>query len=502
MQEGSEIEYRLPEFLPTQERFRQIVEEGHPDGPNYILVAAYIGGWGSGKSTIAKWLAFDYAVCYPGIKVLIVRKTLASLEITTKQEFLERMTEGSEDDENMAEVLQQNWNEKKQTYTLVNGSKVFFGGLDKAQKWSSAEFGLIVVEEASETDRADITYLKSRLRQRPLRCPKCKTGRKNCSECRGSGDRWGENYRKALVLVSNHVYVEHWLYADFVGSADEPKRPNYELVETSSYENAPERGGYLPEGYLESLTEQEDETTISVFLGGAWGVMPRGTPVYPHHPTITGIPWHEQDVPFDVDRPLYWSLDFGYRFPFLSFHQIGPRGQWRILAEYTVPKTQTATFLRSAQAFAQENFPGWHAPWCCGDPAGWAERSEGPNDAQTVQQLLGLPFRSIPSTEETKRNRRRVVVARFEQAVGGGPSIVVDRKRCPRLCEALRGLYHYPDVRTSSFVRSNYTELPVERHPHVDVAHTVEYFAANMWVEEMRTGKTRSIDVFQPVYNM
>ena len=294
MGQETEIEYRLPQFLPTQQRFREIIEEGHPKGPSHILVAGYIGGWGSGKSTVGKWVAFDYAVCYPGIKILIVRKTLASLEITTKQEFLERMVEGNDEGVNMAEVLQDDWNEKKQTYRMVNGSKVYFGGLDKAAKWSSAEFGLILIEESSECERSDITYLKSRLRQKPPPCPHCKGKRKQCALCHGYGNEWGPSYRRALIMVSNHVFTEHWMYKDFVGTADEPKVPDYRLVETSSYENAPEQGGFLPEGYLESITEQEDESTVSVFLGGSWGVMPRGTPVYPHQPTIRGVPWHAE----------------------------------------------------------------------------------------------------------------------------------------------------------------------------------------------------------------
>jgi hypothetical protein len=499
----TEIEYRLPEFLPTQQEFRDIIEEGHPDGPGHILVAAYIGGWGSGKSTVAKWVAFDYAVCFPGIKVLVCRKTLASLETTTKQEFLERMTEGDLEGRNMAELLRGNYNEKKQLYTMVNDSKVYFGGLDKAAKWSSSEFGLIVVEEASECERNDITYLKSRLRQKAPRCTRCFGRRHACAACGGQGDQWGPMYRRALIMVSNHVWSEHWLYKDFVGTPDDPKIPDYRLVETSSYENDPTRGGYLPKGYLESLTGTEDETTVSVFIGGNWGVMPRGTPVYPHQPKVRGLPWHEQELTFDKDRSLYWSIDFGYRFPYVTWHQLGPRGQWRVLGEYTVTKSQTATFLRSAIAQANELFPGWHAPWCCGDPAGWADRSEGPNDAETVQEILGLPFRSIPSTEETKRNRRRIIVARFEQSIGDQPSVVVDPKRCPRLCEALQGLYHYPEVRTAAFVRSNYTESPVERHPHVDVMHSVEYFAANMWKEEVTTAGVGGIPQVQiPVYNV
>lgn len=500
-----QIEYRLPEFLPTQQKFRDIIEAGHPNGPGYILTAAYVGGWGSGKSTVAKWIAFDFAVCFPGIKVLIVRKTLASLESTTKEEFLHRMVEGDPEERNMTDVLQQDWNEKKQTYTMVNGSKVYFGGLDKAAKWSSSQFGLIVIEEASECEKRDITYLKSRLRQKPPRCPDCKGKRMitPCPECDGYGDLWGPSYRRAMILVSNHVWSEHWIYRDFVGTAEDPKIADYQIVETSSWENAPDRGGHLPQGYLESLCADEDETTVSVFVGGTWGVMPRGTPVFPHQPMVRGVPWHEQELAFDKDRALFWSIDFGYRFPFITFHQIGPRGQWRILAEYTVTKTQTATFLRSAIGYAQENFPGWHAPWICGDPAGWADRSEGPNDAQTVQEITGLPFRSIPSTADTARNRRRVIVARFEQSLGDQPSIVVDPRTCPRLCEALRGLYHYPDVRTASFVRSNYDETPVERHPHVDVAHTIEYFAANMWREEVTRGPVGYVpQVKVPVYNI
>jgi hypothetical protein len=495
------IEYRLPVFLETQQRFREILQDGHPSGKNHILILFYIGGWGSGKTTIAKWTAFDYAVCFPGIRILIVRKTLASLELTTKLEFLEQMTEGDPEGRNMTDLLKAKWNEKKNVYTMVNGSQVVFGGLDNPAKWSSTQFGLIIIEECGESERRDLSYLRSRLRQKSPPCPECKG--KACPECGNTGTLWGPEFSRALIGVGNHVYREHWIYADFIGTPETPRRPNHVLVETSSWENHPDKGGYLPEGYLESIVEQEDEQTVSVFVAGSWGVMPRGTPVFPFVANMRGVPWHENpELKFDASIPLYWSFDFGYRFPFITFHQIGPRGQWRILAEYTLAKSHTTSLMTAVLPFAAERFPSWWAPWCCGDPAGWADRSEGPNDAETIQKKLGLPFRSIPSTEQTKIARRKVVRARLETALAGYPSFVINPEACPVLREALSGLYHYPEVREpTASGGTNYRETPVERHPYVDVAHTIEYFAACMWQEEIRRSGRRTFRSFTPVYN-
>ena len=475
-----------------------MVELGHPGGKGHILVAAYAGGWGSGKSTLLKWLAMDYATMFEGIRILVCRKTLVSLELTTQQEFTDRMVEGNratpDEGSNLSDVFREDWNQKNKLWKHVNGSSVLFGGLDKASKWGSSEFGLVLVEEASEISRSDLSILKSRLRQRPPECKTCSGA--GCAGCEGTGHRWGSKYSRALLLFLNHCQRSHWIYEDFLGSETVPAKAEYRLAETSSYENAPQNGGFLPSGYLESLEATEEASTVSVFMGGRWGSMPKGIPVYPFTPGV-GVggthPWQERPTQWVEGKPLHLSFDFGYRFPAVLIHQIQSWGRWRVLAEFTVEKSQTADLLRALLGYLADRFPGFElAKTVYGDPAGWSQRSEGTSDALTVQRILGVSFRSLPSTKDSKVKRRKLLAARMKETIGDEPAFAIDSDRCPVLSEALRGLYRFPDLK-ATFERENYVEEPVEEHPYVDFVHSLEYFALNHFRGEVAASKVEQI---------
>lgn len=489
--EGEGIDYRLPVFLATQRKFWQLA---HPKGvPPGIYVLAYFGGWGSGKTTVGKWIAFDDMVCHAGLRVLVVRQSFAALNLTSKREFLERMVEGDPDGRNMADVLKERWNEESQTYTMVNGSSILFGGIDKVDKWGSTQFGLIWIDEASEIDSQDIPFLLSRLRQPPPRCETCKGA--GCATCGSSGSAWGPDFRHRVIVTSNHVWSEHFLYKDFVGDEENPPKPRHLYVETSSYENAPENGGYLPVGYLDSLAEAGDQKMLSVLMNGEWGVIPRGQPVYTFTAkSADGIAWHARPCKFDPSRPLYLSVDPGFRFPYATFHQIQARMRWRVLREATLANSHTPQFAAHLRNLLAEHYPGAVLSCIYGDPAALDASPAGPADAGVFERVLGAPFRSLPSTEVSKRARRLVVERRLRDAANGEPGFAADPRTCRVLIQAMSGIYAYPELK-SRFGHSNYDEDqgPLEIHPYVDVVHTVEYFALNHFSDRRSEGIRRSV---------
>lgn len=478
--EGATI-YRLPKFLETQQRFWRLCELGNPLDPTAICVLGYFGGWGSGKTTIGKWIVFDHLMLYPKLKALVVRDTFSSLNLTTKREFLDRMIEGDPDEKNLADLCKLSWNEQAQLYVARNDSSVLFGGLDRVEKWGSTEFGLILVDEASLTSPGDISFLLSRLRQVSPRCDKCVGV--GCAYCDGTGQLWGSTFRRKIILVSNHVNTEHYLYKDFVGSQDQRPKENYFYVETSSWENAPQHGGFLPPGYLESLAKSGDRRMTEVYMGGKWGVIPKGEPVYEWVPTTQkGVAWHEQPCTFDKSRPIFVSFDFGYRFPFATFHQIQARNTWRILGELTMPNSQTRDLCFAARSYIQQRFPSAQVAVCYGDPAGFSQRPEGRPDSETVETIMGAPFRALASTKTSIATRRNSIQTRLAESVAGEPLVAADPVHCPRLCEAFRGMYRFAELK-QVFQRTNFIEEPVEEHPYVDVMHSVEYFALNHFGE-------------------
>jgi hypothetical protein len=500
------FEYRLPKFLPTQEKFRQMVLAGVPGDPDAIGIFGYFGGWGSGKTTVLKWIAFDAMTCFPRLKVLICRDTFSSLNLTTKPEFLGRMVEGDPKGRNVADILKHSWREKEQCYTHRNGSQCFFGGLDKVDKWGSTEFGLILIDEGALIGEQDIPFLISRLRQPSPICDACFGETEACRYCKGTGDAWGPNFRRALVLISNHVYTQHHLHRDFVGQPDEPPKKNHFYVETSSFENSPEEGGHLPKGYLQSLEASGDPRMVSVYMGRGWGVVPRGVPVYPWVPSLkSGEPWHERQCVFDKSRPLIPSIDFGYRFPFVTFHQLQMRNRWRTLGEFSMPNSRTDELCYGALDYIRRRFEGAIVPFVTGDPAAWQNRSDagGARDGDVVEKIFSCNFRSLPSTDDSKLTRRISIRQRLGQTSGEEPMYAVDPQHCPRLCEAMRGMYRYPELKTRFTTTNAKEELVVEEHPYCDVVHSVEYFALNYFEDQKREGIIRSIGkIVEPIYRI
>lgn len=495
------VQLTLPRFLPTQQAFRQQVHDGVPGDPEAIGIYGYFGGWGSGKTTIGKWIVFEAISRFPKLKVLVVRDTFASLNLTTKQEFLHRMVEGDSRGRNMADLLKDTWSEQLQTYTHRSGAQVTFGGLDKVEKWGSTEFGMIWIDEAGLIGEQDVPFLLSRLRQVAPKCPTCWGYAVGCRDCGETGNLWGPDFRRAMILTANHVYTEHFLYKWFVGTEEDPPRKNYLHVETSSWENSPEQGGHLPTGYLQSLQESGDPRMVSVYMGGSWGVVPSGTPVYTWIPSIEGKGWHERECKFDKNRPLYMSIDFGYRFPFITFHQVQRRGRWRVLGELTLQQSRTEELLYLAMDTIRSRWPNAHLHSVYGDPAGWQQRSEGGCDAETVKRVCKVPFLSVASTPATKEGRRMTLQQKLSQTSLDEPMFAVDPHHCPRLCEAFRGMYRYPEVK-QRFAKENYVESPIEEHPFVDVMHSVEYFAANHFQGERTEAMLRKIGrPFVPKYN-
>lgn len=113
------------------------------------------GPAGTGKSRVCLEKLNAVARVHAGCRLLMVRKTRASLTNTGLVTFEQW-------------VLPQNTtislHSTTQTYIYPNGSKIVVGGLDKATKIMSAEYDIIFVQEATELTILDWESLLTRLR--------------------------------------------------------------------------------------------------------------------------------------------------------------------------------------------------------------------------------------------------------------------------------------------------------------------------------------------------
>lgn len=164
------------------------------------------GTFGSGKTFSLCHLALRLAQL-PKNRILITRKHFKHLKNTTMKKFLE-------------EVLPKRFilkhNKIDHYLTLLNGTEIWFIGIDQYEKLGSYEYGAILVDEGSELNFEDYLMLQSRLRY-----PKV-----------------SEHF---FAIVTNPSSPHHWIYKEFI------EKGKHKIV----YGKTVWR--FLPESYKERL---------------------------------------------------------------------------------------------------------------------------------------------------------------------------------------------------------------------------------------------------------
>lgn len=122
----------------------------------------YAGPAGTGKSKCLLEKLHAVALKYPGMRGLIVRKTLASLGSTALVTYEEHVAK-----EHLAngEVKWFGGSAKEAAcYRYSNGSRIVVGGMDKSMKIMSSEYDVVYVQEATELTEEDWEAITTRLR--------------------------------------------------------------------------------------------------------------------------------------------------------------------------------------------------------------------------------------------------------------------------------------------------------------------------------------------------
>ena len=122
----------------------------------------YAGPAGTGKSKCLLEKLHAVALKYPGMRGLIVRKTLASLGSTALVTFEEHVAK-----EHLAngEVKWFGGSAKEAAcYRYKNGSRIVVGGMDKSMKIMSSEYDIVYAQESTELTEEDWEAITSRLR--------------------------------------------------------------------------------------------------------------------------------------------------------------------------------------------------------------------------------------------------------------------------------------------------------------------------------------------------
>lgn len=158
-------------------RLAKIQRQAQPDGPRHryqpfgTAIEAfrfkgpellYAGPAGTGKSKCLLEKLHAMALKYPGMRGLIVRKTLASLGSTALVTYEEHVAK-----EHLANAEVQWFGgsaKEAACYRYKNGSRIVVGGMDKAMKIMSSEYDVVYCQEATELTEEDWEAITTRLR--------------------------------------------------------------------------------------------------------------------------------------------------------------------------------------------------------------------------------------------------------------------------------------------------------------------------------------------------
>ncbi len=266
-----------------------------------IIIA---GPGGTGKSRGILQVIAYFCETYPGLRVLLCRKTRESMTSSTLVEWEECFPEGHE-------VLNGPQREQRSIYHFENGSEVAVIGLDKPQKVFSTKWDIIYFEELTEEG---VTLEQWELFYRGLRGNKPING------------------QHILIGTCNPTYPEHWVRQRIVENEcetfatkheDNPRWHNGSLNEDGSYAES----GWTDEGrsYIDGLRKMTGYTRRRI-LDGEWCsadglVFPEYSKTVhvvdariehrfgDHFISIAGV---EKQIPVEW---YFVSMDFGFRAP-------------------------------------------------------------------------------------------------------------------------------------------------------------------------------------------
>jgi PBSX family phage terminase large subunit len=242
-------------------------------------------GSGTGKSFSVLLKIHILCLTNPDIRILITRKTRASMSQTTLITYEKKIIK---DDIRITKGLDR---KSRQNYTYPNGSEITLCGMDSPERILSSDYDFIFVDEATELEQEDYMILLTRLRNGKL------------------------SYQQ-IILACNPSYQYHWINI----RANEGKiiRYKFNIKDNPQFYNQV-TGDILTAGknYLAKL-ESLDDISKNRFLYGAW-TNPEGLIYkFPNENIIS--PEKFKDVKIEFYQA---SMDFGFNPDPMTFHILG-----------------------------------------------------------------------------------------------------------------------------------------------------------------------------------
>lgn len=398
------------QFLENTDKVYDVWNSETQERERVATVCLWCGALGAAKSTTLMYATVLACAQNPGLRVLVIRKTMVELSDSTADVLLSELFPMVGIMENEDYVHRKNKNE----IWFRNGSKILFRGCDQIHRFRSVNCGLVVIDELDEIEEGYFDELLKRIRQKNIPIRK-------------------------LIAATNPPNTDHWIYRRFAKN----KLDNYSVVHTSIDDNP-----HLDAAYVNTVKQN-----LAPFPGkyralvlGMWGMAIQGRPVYENEYYPQYHVAGETLVPVPGE-PLIRGWDFGGNYPciiiaqpvdgrvnFLWMHQGRPDGEPGIslnaFSDFVISRVNTI--------FSGFDFID------VGDVAG---RTISPEAGKSSIQILkerhkidvitshmGLleSIELVGSLFTTMRNGKAII------QIDPGPQMRILR-------EALEGGYHYPD---------------------------------------------------------
>jgi hypothetical protein len=204
----------------------------------------------------------------------------------------------------------------------------------------------------------------------------------------------------------------------------------------------------LPDGYAyyQRMIAGKADAWISVFVGGEYGRITTGRPVYPEYNDRIHCP--EEEVDAKQGLPVYVGWDFGLT-PAAVFVQPQPTGELWVLDELFAEDTDVREFADSVvKPFVALKYPaGRYKLIHVGDPSG-VNRAQVDKKRTAFTELGEAGFKCDPAETNDFLPRRSSVSYFLNKMSGGKPSFRLNR-RCTILRKGFTGGYFFERVRAS-----------------------------------------------------
>jgi hypothetical protein len=340
-------------------------------GINEMLLSGSIG---SAKSVCAAHMIVRHCIENNGARALVLRRALKDLKRTLWQTILAHMSDIPQ--------LVKEYNKTEMRITFINGSEIIGDSYDKGdlEKFRSLELSMLVIEEASESNKE----LYDAVKMRVGRIPKVT--------------------QNIVLTLTNPDEPSHYLYKEIIAKdGTDNRKVFYSLTEQNPF---------LPKWYIENLRRDLDPQMAKRMLQGQWISIQDQTPYYAYDTNKQFI--KDKKFKFHPYLPVDLMHDFniGSGKPMSAAIGQNINGTFHIAKNFIIEGFDTNEIIQ--EIIASNYLPKSSLIRVFGDASGQSrDTRSGTTDYDIIQKhLTKAGFQNelhVPSANPLIRDRQNIV---------------------------------------------------------------------------------------------